>query len=155
MTQATTLGLVQGTLYPVSGIIQDWVNSSLLCLYKWPHQSEDDSRTREKVIETKPWHPPHLGCGRSLVATLNTGRFFFFNCGILKSHTAALSNNQLIQLFFLKKTMWKNFLDMPSFNCDFINILCEPLYLWQAPTKKSHFWLDNRGLFLPNYIYFV
>lgn len=61
--------------------------------------------------------------------------FFFFNCGILKSHTAALSNNQLIRLF-KKKTMWKNYLDMPSFNCDFINILCEPLYLWQAPTKS-------------------
>lgn len=32
------------------------------------------------------------------------GYIFFFNCGILKSHTAALSNNQLIQLF-KKKTM--------------------------------------------------
>lgn len=34
--------------------IQDRVNSSLVCLYKWPHQREDNSRTREKVIGTKP-----------------------------------------------------------------------------------------------------
>lgn len=39
--------------------------------------------------------------------------FFFFNCGILKSHTAALSNNQLIRLFkknYVKKLFGHAFL---------------------------------------------